>query len=169
MGTGETFGFTPPSNATVCADWLAFGAAFAPTAPAEPWNWPDGETDGRHFVLVHGYNVNAPASRLWAIAMFKRLWWAGSGAAFTAVDWKGDDSQMSVPAKGDISPNYYVNVKNAFMTADALTRLCGSLSGEKVMLAHSLGNVLVSSAAVDHGLSFEILYAQRRRADGGVL
>ena len=27
MGTGEAFDLSPPSNATVCADWLAFGAA----------------------------------------------------------------------------------------------------------------------------------------------
>jgi len=132
----------------------AENAAFAPTVPTEPRNGPDDETDGRHFVFVHGYNVGAAASRAWARSMFKRLWWADSRAAFTAIDWKGDDSQMSVPAKGDISPNYYVNVKNAFMTADALTRLCRMLSGEKVMLAHSLGNVLVSSAAVDHGLMY---------------
>jgi pimeloyl-ACP methyl ester carboxylesterase len=133
-------------------------AFFSPTIPGEPWNLPDAETDGRHFVFVHGYNVDAASSRKWARAMFKRLWWAGARSKFTAVDWRGDDSQIAVPTQGDISPNYYVNVKNAFMTAPALVSLCGQLPGEKVMLGHSLGNMLVSSAAVDHGLSYSKYY-----------
>ena len=53
---------------------------------------------------------------------------AGARLKFTAVDWRGDDSQIPVPTQGDISPNYYVNVKNAFMTAPALVWLCGQLS-----------------------------------------
>ena len=89
-----------------------------------------------------------------AFLAIQRLWWAGSRSKFTAVDWRGDDSQIPVPTQGDISPNYYVNVKNAFMTAPALASLCGQLSGDKVMLGHSLGNMLVSSAAVDHDLAY---------------
>jgi len=131
----------------------ADGAAFAPTVPAEPWNGPDGETDGRHFVFVHGYNVDAAASRAWARAMFKRLWWAGSRAAFTAVDWKGDSSQVA-----GVSPNYWANVVNAFKIAPALAELANALPGEKVLIAHSLGNVLVSEACRKHGLSCSAYY-----------
>ena len=93
-----------------------------------------------------------------AFLAIQRLWWAGSRSKFTAVDWRGDDSQIPVPTQGDISPNYYVNVKNAFLTAPALVNLCGRLLGEKVMLGHSLGNMLVSSAAVDHNLSYSKYY-----------
>ena len=60
----------------------------------EPWNNPDGECDGRHFVFVHGYNVNPAVARKWADAMFKRLWLSGSCSMFTAVDWSGDSSQF---------------------------------------------------------------------------
>ena len=31
--------------------------------------------------------------------MFKRLWWAGSRSKFTAVDWRGDESQRYVPTQ----------------------------------------------------------------------
>ncbi len=126
---------------------------FAPTAPGEPGNLPDGETDGRHFVFVHGYNVNAAASRLWARAMFKRLWWAGSRSRFTAVDWRGDYSQFA-----GFAPNYWANVVHALRTAPALAELANALPGEKVLLAHSLGNVLTSEACKYHSLAYSKYY-----------
>ena len=122
---------------------------FVPSVPGEPGNLPDGETDGRHFVFVHGYNVNESASRLWARAMFKRLWWAGSRSRFTAVDWRGDYSQV-----GGFAPNYWANVVHALKTAPALADLVNALPGGKVMLAHSLGNVLTSEACKYHALSY---------------
>ncbi len=134
------------------------GGAFSPVLPGEPGKLPDSETDGRHFVFVHGYNVSAAKSREWARAMFKRLWWAGSRSMFAAVDWRGDDSQLYVPTRGDVSPNYYINVRHAFMTAAALKAACAELPGRKVLLAHSLGNMLVSSAVVDHGLAYDRYY-----------
>ena len=48
-----------------------------PSQLGSPWNRPDDECDGKHFVFVHGYNVNAADARVWADQMFKRLWWAG--------------------------------------------------------------------------------------------
>ena len=118
-----------------------------------PWNFPDGECDGRHFVFVHGYNVNPSSARVWADAMFKRLWWSGSKASFMAVDWRGDESQFSTLMHGDVSPDYYANVRNAFMSAPAFAQGCGALAGMKTLLAHSLGNMLVSSAITDCGLA----------------
>ena len=123
-----------------------------------PWNRPDEECDGKHFVFVHGYNVNAVDARVWADQMFKRLWWAGSKSMFTAVDWRGDESQIYVPTQGDVSPYYYINVRHAFMTAEHAATNINALSGEKIMLAHSLGNMLVSSAAKDHGLNYSKYY-----------
>jgi hypothetical protein len=90
--------------------------------------------------------------------MFKRLWWAGSKSMFTAVDWKGDESHKHLPVVGEVSPNYYINVKNAFVTAPHATASINALPGEKVMLAHSLGNMLVSSAAKDCGLGYSKYY-----------
>lgn len=131
---------------------------FTPLMPDEPSNFPDDETDSKNFVFVHGYNVNATQSRDWARVMFKRLWWAGLRSKFTAVDWFGDDSQVYVPTQGDVSPNYYINVEHAFMTAEALKNACAQLPGSKVMMAHSLGNMLVSAAAKDYNLQYEKYY-----------
>ena len=120
----------------------------------EPWNRPDEVCDGRHFVFVHGYNVNPDAARQWADAIFKRLWWSGSKSMFTAVDWYGDDSQFATLAHGDVSPDYYANVMHAFASAPALASQVAALPGTNtVLLAHSLGNMLVSSAIKDCGLS----------------
>ena len=125
----------------------------------EPSNRPDAECDGRHFVFVHGYNVNAAAAREWSDAMFKRLWLAGSRSMFTAVDWYGDSSQFASLFHGDVSPDYYANVVHAFASASNLVETVAALPGtNKVMLAHSLGNMLVSSAAKDCGLQYNRYY-----------
>ena len=164
----EFYGFTLPSMVVdvermyrwanlrpVCGDSSGEGSDLADPL----WN-PDSESDGRHFVFVHGYNVNAEAARVWANQMFKRLWVAGSRSMFTAVDWYGDSSQyFSLIYMDTVSPDYYANVMHAFATASNLVDTVASLPGtNKVMLAHSLGNMLVSSAAVDHNLQYDRYY-----------
>ena len=124
-----------------------------------PWNNPDEECDGRHFIFVHGYNVNPTAAREWADSIFKRLWLAGSRSMFTAVDWYGDSSQFASLFHGDVSPDYYANVVHAFASAPSLVDAVNALPGtSRVMLAHSLGNMLVSSAAKDCGLQYSRYY-----------
>lgn len=127
---------------------------------AEPRNLPDDETTGPHYVFVHGYNVNAQSARGWAAEMFKRLWQAGARSKFTAVDWYGDESQLwaGVPIAGGESLDYYVNVRHALDTAQHLQAMLSGLPGEKVMMAHSLGNMLVSEAAVRYGLVYSKYY-----------
>ena len=127
-----------------------------PTRLGSPWNSPDSECNGTHYVFVHGYSVSARSARGWASEMFKRLRQSGSQAMFTAVDWYGDDSLGAVsfpPGYSDEAPNYYVNVEHAFATARQFARDCAAWNGQKVLLAHSLGNMLVSSAIKDHGLT----------------
>ena len=121
--------------------------------PTEPSNWPDDERDGNHFVLVHGYNVNEEQARGWHGETFKRIFWSGSNAMFTGISWHGDEGQ--IPLIG-ATPDYWRNVYNAFQTsedvADFVNRLPGS---NKLIAAHSLGNVVVSSAIKDHGMSVQ--------------
>ena len=127
----------------------------------EPSNLPDAEMkDSRHFIFVHGYNVNEESARGWAAEMFKRLWQSGSQARFTAVDWYGNESQIweGVPVLGGESLDYYVNVRHALDTASGLARAVNALSGDKIMLAHSLGNMLVSAAAKDHQMAYSKYY-----------
>ena len=57
-----------------------------------------------------------------------------------------------------VSPDYYANVQNAFQTAPALSNAMEAVQGPKWFLAHSLGNMLVSSAAVDHNLQYDRYY-----------
>ena len=127
----------------------------------EPNNLPDSEMpDSRHFIFVHGYNVSGESARGWAAEMFKRLWQSGSQARFTAVDWFGNDSQIweGVPVLGGESLDYYVNVSHALDTAPGFATAVNALPGDKIMLAHSLGNMLVSAAAKDHQLAYSKYY-----------
>ena len=117
---------------------------------AQPPGLPDAETNGKHFVFVHGYSVSEEKARGWGAEMFKRMWQAGANCAFTAVTWYGDDSRKWWYL--DNTPNYYVNVEHAFESAPALSNIVAQLPGEKVIAAHSLGNMLVSSAIADHGM-----------------
>ena len=125
-----------------------------------PWNRPDEECDGRQFVFVHGFNVNSEEARASAAEVFKRLWQSGSDSMFTAVEWYGNQEQTDLVEDfyGTVSLNYYANALHAFETASALATECANLPGRKIMLAHSLGNMLVSSAAVDHGLAYDRYY-----------
>ena len=130
------------------------------TNSGNPVNLPDDETDGRHFVFVHGYNVNPGEARDWADAMFKRLLLSGSRSAFTAVTWRGDYAQLPrfLPFIGGDSLNYYQNVQNAFESSLAFKNVYDGLFGRKVLVAHSLGNMLVSSAIVDQNLNDYVKY-----------
>lgn len=124
------------------------GDVESPTDTSEPSNWPDGESNGKHFVFVHGYSVNETGARAWAAEMFKRLWQCGSRAMFTAVTWRGDHGQLA-----GVTPDYYINVVHAFDSAAMFSSYLGTaLPGELFVGAHSLGNMLVSSAIVDQDL-----------------
>ncbi len=140
--------------------WVCGDTNSIPSRTGSPWNNPDNECDGRHFIFVHGYDVNVQSARGWAAEMFKRLRQSGSCSKFTAVDWYGNDSEIPgwVPKYGGEAPNYYANVEHAFATASRFVVDCASLTGQKIILAHSLGNMLVSSAIKDHDLTNYLKY-----------
>ena len=115
-----------------------------PSRLGEPTNWPDDGTSGRHLIFVHGANVTQNGARGWAAEVFKRMWQSGMTAKFTAVTWRSD--------KGS-DVNYQENVSNAFFTASAIvSTVTNDLPGAKVLMAHSLGNMVCSSMIQDHGL-----------------
>lgn len=122
-----------------------------PTNLSEPIGYPDSATNRKMFVWVHGYNVNERQSRAWFAEAFKRLYQSGSRAMFTAVSWHGDKSQ--VPIVG-FAPDYWDNIPFAFRTGQALAPIVNNLPGSsKIIAGHSMGNVVVSSAIVDHGMN----------------
>ena len=119
------------------------------TDTTEPSNRPDRLTTDKHFVFVHGYNVSEDSARGWNAEIFKRLYQSGLRAKFTALVWRGNQGQLS---HASITPDYWENVTNAFITSPHVTAAVHTLPGTKVIAAHSLGNMVVASAIKDHGL-----------------
>ena len=116
--------------------------------PAAPTNWPDADRNDKHFVFVHGYNVNPQQSEAWAAELFKKLFWSGSNAKFSAFAWYGYQSQIALAS---LTPDYQINLVNAFATSHSLKQFLDLLSGEKTVAAHSMGNVIMGSAMHDWG------------------
>ncbi|MBR4257937.1 MAG: hypothetical protein IKQ17_02790, partial [Kiritimatiellae bacterium] len=126
-------------------------------------DWPDNEHSDANVVFVHGYNMHPSETWEWSQAMFKRLWWSGMDAGFTAVEWHGNHSQLWIPKIPLVTDgscygtlNYHQNVLNAFRTASTFASRVNGLPGaRKYMIAHSLGNMLVSAARQDYGLQYD--------------
>lgn len=121
---------------------------------------PDAESDGTLLFFVHGYNVNEASAEAWNATMFKRLWQAGAHVMYVGVEWEGNESQSHLTLGQ--TPDYYANVENALLAAPrlktAVERAKAVVSAERpvkktVVAAHSLGNMLASSAIAHHGLS----------------
>jgi predicted outer membrane repeat protein len=110
----------------------------------EPPNYPDSLCNSKNLFFLHGFNADGDDARGWHAEIFKRLYWSGSNARFWGVTWRGDEGS---------SINYQENVWNAFLTASNLAVEVGGVSGTNNVVAHSLGNMVVSSAIEDHGLS----------------
>ena len=136
------------------------GSVVRPTNVGPPENYPDDLTNGKNFILVHGYSVREQQSRGWNAETFKRLHQLGSKAKYVAVTWRGDQGKLYdwVPAFGGATADYYENVKNAFLTSSHLATAVNSLAGEKYITGHSLGNMLTTSAIKDHSMSVNKYY-----------
>lgn len=113
------------------------------TRTGTPANWPDTQTNGKYFVFLHGYNVDAQKARGWQAEVFKRMHALGSKARFVCVTWHGATGL-----------DYHRAVFHAFQTGDALA---GALSftgnADVTIAAHSLGNMVVSHAIQSGGLN----------------
>ena len=122
----------------------------------EPANWPDDLTNGKDLVFVHGYNVTETAGHEWNKAIFKRPWFSGSTAKYHAILWDGTPNQSTW---FDLGPYHYHNaVIHAFATAPYLATYLNGLNNP-VVIAHSLGNMVASSAICDHDASVTQYYA----------
>ena len=103
----------------------------------------EGETYAKSLVFLHGANVNKDEAEVWGDVLFKRLWLTGVRANFYNVDWRSDIGA---------AVNYHENASNAFVVASQIASTLNDIPGEKVFMAHSLGNMVVSSMIQDHGL-----------------
>lgn len=117
----------------------------------QPSNNPDSLSDnGKHVIFVHGFNVSEEAASGTSAEVFKRLYQSGSTARFTGVTWEGD---VHVFFQGAAKTYYHADVINAFNVASDFATEVSQLGGEKYVIAHSLGNMVVSSAIKDYGLN----------------
>ena len=122
-----------------------------PSCLLSPWNRPDEECDGRHFVFVHGYNVDSVGSRNWANQMFKRLRLSGSKARFHGIAWYGDyriGEDMN-PVEKMNAFFYHRDVYNALQTASSFktyVEKCQLNASLRIVMAHSLGNMVASES-----------------------
>lgn len=117
-----------------------------PTSTNEPPNYPDALSNGTNVFFLHGFNVTADESRGWNAEMFKRLYQSGSRAKFWGMTWRGDQGA---------GWEYQINVANAFAIASNFNVQVSGVSGDKIVLAHSLGNMVVSAAIQDYGLNVD--------------
>ena len=104
--------------------------------------------NGKHVIFLHGFRVPLEASRAWGSEIFKRLRQSGSNARFYSVTWYGDDGMVS-----DGGLNYNANVVHAFDAAPYLSRYVDTIIGNRIIMAHSLGNMVVSSAIADRSMA----------------
>ena len=104
-------------------------------------------------LYLHGFKVSQVNALGWHADAFKRLHQSGSEARFTGISWPG------IVEDGARTGLYYHRcANNAFITAKRLaeflsTELAGKLRSSTLYMAHSLGNMVVSSAIQDHNLS----------------
>ena len=75
-----------------------------------------------------------------------------------AADYVGGAKPAPTNAPPRISAPFCLGAAGVCASPSALAASCTNLPGRKVMIAHSLGNVLVSSAAVDHNLDYDRYY-----------
>ncbi len=116
------------------------------TSTGEPSNYPDSLCNSKNVFFIHGFHTDGEYARGINAEMFKRLYWSGSNAKFWGITWQGDVGWPD-------AFHYHDNVANAFSVATNLTAHLNGILGTKVILAHSLGNMVVSSAIQDCGLS----------------
>ena len=112
----------------------------------EPPNLPDNLMNCGDLFFLHGFNVSEADARNWSRQMFKRLWLSGSRARFHGIAWYGDYNLAGSTFNG---LHYHQDVYHALKTASAFKSYvegAQSQSAKRVLMAHSLGNMMVSEA-----------------------
>ena len=109
----------------------------------------DADLNDHYIIMLHGVNVDGQAARGWHSEMFKRLYWAGSKAKFVGVTWYGDEGSDA---------NYQENVVNAFKTAAQFGQNIALATHDVpvTIMAHSLGNMVVSSYLNDYSKEYPL-------------
>ena len=128
-----------------------------PTRTGEPPAYPDSLTNGKYFVYVHGYNVDGESARGSQSNLFKRFHQLGNHARFVGIYWHGTPKTPGVNLL--LPPDYHRAVHNGLTIGSQLkTHLSFTQGSSLTILAHSLGNSVVSNAIANHGLQADHYY-----------
>ena len=142
----EIFGYTVPISIRRVKhlyNWINVRQFSGETENRASWCGAQPSGSGKTLVFLHGANVAESDAETWGDTIFKRLWLTGCNIDFYNVDWRSDIG---------LSANYHQNASNAFEVAERLAPIVATIPGEKTIMAHSLGNMVVSSMIQDHGL-----------------
>ncbi len=123
--------------------WYNFRSLSGENAGRETTLRSHPEAYTKSLIFLHGANVSSENAEQWGDVIFKRMWLSGARARFFNVDWRSNIGA---------SANYHENASNAFVVASQIASTINSIPGEKVIMAHSLGNMVVSSMIQDYGL-----------------
>jgi hypothetical protein len=117
-----------------------------PPVPNIGWEWhPDGkafvedpEENKEYLVFVHGWNMTNEGSQRYAESMFKRLWQKGYKGRYAFVRWPTYTGWLT----------YNASDYRAWLSGIGVAAFVNSLppSHTKNIAAHSMGNIVVSSA-----------------------
>ena len=148
VDNASVYGFRLPMSITPVREMYGWingrHLSGAPESRTTVLNKTWGEEGVKSLVFLHGVNVPEADAEKWGDALFKRLYLSGAHVNFYNVDWRSDIGSNA---------NYHENASNAFVVASQLvTEITNSIPGEKVVMAHSLGNMVVSSMIQDYGL-----------------
>lgn len=115
------------------------------TSLAQPEGLSDDQCSDRFLVFIHGFRQPEREVRAWNADLFKRMYQSGMKAKFVGVTWHSDLTSLM-----GLIPNYYNAVEGAFKIAGHFAEEVNSLPVPVTVMAHSLGNMVVSSAIQDH-------------------
>lgn len=134
------------------------GSGGLPTKTVEPPEYSDDLTNGKYVTYVHGYNISGEKARGSQSNIFKRLHQLGNKARYIGVYWHGDPVNPGINIVPP-APDYHRAVYNGLYTSQSLKiNLSFTQDSELTVLAHSLGNSVVSNAIANHGLKVKQYY-----------
>ncbi len=125
-----------------------------PTQLEDPPNLPDKLLESlrppiRTLLHIHGFNWTGDEIPAGHAEVFKRFFQTGSLARYIGVSWNGDYGTIDLLGS---SFEYNENVVHAFLSAKYLADELQPFSGYNTSIfAHSLGNMVASSAISDFG------------------
>ncbi len=133
------------------------GSGWPDSSGQSPDNWPDSEIDTpgsppRNLFFVHGYKADrADGTQIsWLSEMFKNFFWSGSKGRFHGILWRSGEGRLT---------NFQRNAWNAFMASEPFSEYIRGVNDPAcVIVAHSLGCLLVSEALRHGNLRFSKVY-----------